>query len=186
MAADSPGIDHYEVLQISANAELETIHRIYRILAQRFHPDNAVTGDAERFKQLTEAYHVLSDPERRAQYDVRVQQQRHDRARLLADAVRSEDDVEAERLRRLTLLEVLYARRRCEPRSPGIFDVDLEELVGQPREHLEFTLWYLAQKGFVDRADGSRLMITPEGVDYFEENLQTTRPLRRLAAGVPG
>ena len=67
-------MDHYETLQISANAEPETIHRVYRLLAQRFHPDNAETGNADRFRQLAEAYEVLSDPERRAQYDVVHQQ----------------------------------------------------------------------------------------------------------------
>jgi uncharacterized protein YabN with tetrapyrrole methylase and pyrophosphatase domain len=38
-------IDYYEVLQISANAEPETVHRVYRLLAQRFHPDNIESGD---------------------------------------------------------------------------------------------------------------------------------------------
>ena len=67
-------MDYYETLQISANAEPETIHRVYRLLAQRFHPDNNDTGNADRFRELAEAYEVLSDPERRAKYDV-VQQQ---------------------------------------------------------------------------------------------------------------
>ena len=60
--------DFYERLQISANAEPETIHRVYRLLAPRFHPDNQETGDEGRFREITEAYQVLSDPEKRAQY----------------------------------------------------------------------------------------------------------------------
>ena len=63
-------MDHYETLQINANAEPETVHRVYRLLAQRYHPDNKDTGDATRFRALTEAYEVLSDPEQRAKYDV--------------------------------------------------------------------------------------------------------------------
>src|SRR4029079_8198144 len=66
-------VDHYETLQISANAEPETIHRVYRLLAQRLHPDNKETGKASRFRELTEAYEVLRDPERRAQYDIEHQ-----------------------------------------------------------------------------------------------------------------
>src|SRR5256885_10819426 len=62
-------VDHYETMQINANAEPETVHRVYRLLAQRFHPDNKDTGNAERFRTLTEAYEVLSDPERRGPYD---------------------------------------------------------------------------------------------------------------------
>lgn len=174
--------DYYEVLQVSVNADPETIHRIYRILAQRFHPDNAATGDAERFRTLTEAYQVLSDPAQRAQYDVHYGEHRRERSRLIAEMVRAQSDVEFEQLARMTLLEALYARRRLEPRQPGIFDGDLEELVGRPREQLEFTLWYLAQKGLIDRADGSRLVITAEGVEYFEQHCVKHQQVLRLTA----
>jgi len=59
-------IDLYEILQVSANADPDTIHRVFRILAQRWHPDNSETGSEEAFRQLTEAHTTLSDPERRA------------------------------------------------------------------------------------------------------------------------
>ena len=64
--SDNGNVDYYEVLQVSANAEPDTIHRIYRLLAQRFHADNQESGDSDRFHQIHEAYTVLSDPERRA------------------------------------------------------------------------------------------------------------------------
>jgi DnaJ-class molecular chaperone len=51
-------VDYYETLQISASAEPETIQRVYRLLAQHFHPDNKETGNAARFRELTEAYDV--------------------------------------------------------------------------------------------------------------------------------
>src|SRR5690349_7912822 len=41
--------DYYEILQISRHADAETIHRVYRIMASRFHPDNPKTGDVEKF-----------------------------------------------------------------------------------------------------------------------------------------
>ena len=41
--------DYYEFLQISKNAEPDTIHRVYRFLAARFHPDNPESGDEEKF-----------------------------------------------------------------------------------------------------------------------------------------
>lgn len=174
--------DYYEVLQVSVNADPETIHRIYRILAQRFHPDNASTGDADRFRTITEAYEVLSDPARRAGYDVHYAEHRRERSRLLAEMIRAQTDVEFEQLARMTILEALYARRRLEPRQPGVFDGDLEELVGRPRDQLEFTLWYLGQKGLIDRADGSRLTITAEGVEYFEQHCIRHQQRLRLAA----
>ena len=56
--------DFYEILEISPNAQPETIHRVYRLLAQSYHPDNQETGDAARLSMVLEAYRVLSDPER--------------------------------------------------------------------------------------------------------------------------
>ena len=180
--AEEPHIDYYEVLQISVNAEPETIHRIYRVLAQRFHPDNTTTGNADRFRSVTEAYEVLSDPARRAGYDVNYSEHRRERSRLIAEMIRAQTDVEFEELARMTILEALYARRRLEPRQPGVFDGDLEELVGRSRDQLEFTLWYLGQKRLIDRADGSRLTITVEGVEYFEQHCERHQETLRLTA----
>ena len=92
-------IDLYELLQLSPNADPETIHRVYRVLAQRLHPDNQETGNASQFRELTEAYNILSDPERRAQYDVGYHQQRQDRWRLVTNGSRADNDFEAEQLR---------------------------------------------------------------------------------------
>ena len=179
--ADAP-LDYYETLQVSVNADPDTIHRLFRILAQRFHPDNQQTGDSEQFRKLTEAYEVLSDPTRRAAYDVHYGEQRRERSRLLAEMVRVQTDVEFEQLARVTILDALYAQRRLEPRNPGVWDGDLEELVGRPREQLEFTLWYLSSKKFIDRQDGSRITITVDGVAYFEEHCLEHRNLLRLEA----
>lgn len=63
-------LDCYEVLQLSPNADGETISRVYRLLAARYHPDNRETGDSEKFIRLSQAYQILSDPEKRARYDV--------------------------------------------------------------------------------------------------------------------
>src|SRR5260370_478315 len=62
-------VDYYELLQISPDAEPETIHRVFRIMASRYHPDNKETGDNEKFLLLTKAYAVLSDAARRASYE---------------------------------------------------------------------------------------------------------------------
>jgi curved DNA-binding protein CbpA len=182
---DDEACDYYEALQISPNAEPDTVHRVYRLLAQRFHPDNRESGDADRFRLITEAYAVLSDPEKRAQYDVRHQRQRQDRYRLVAASTRPENDFEDEQIVRLTVLEVLYTKRRLEPQDPGLFDMDLERLIGRPREHLEFTFWYLISRHLVKRGDHSRLYITAEGVDYLEQNYDGRLKRRRLEAGDP-
>jgi len=174
--------DHYETLQISANAEPETIHRVYRMLAQRFHPDNKDTGNATRFRLVSEAYEVLSVPEKRARYDVVHQQRQQDRWRLVSRGAEAENDFGVEQVLRLTVLEVLYTQRRQEPNVPGIFTSYLEKLTGRPREHLDFTVWYLVQKKHVQRADNSLLVITAEGVEHLEQNYQADIQNKRLRA----
>jgi curved DNA-binding protein len=62
--------DFYEDLGVSRNATADEIQRAYRKLARRFHPDvNKDPGAEERFKDISEAYDVLSDPETRGKYD---------------------------------------------------------------------------------------------------------------------
>ena len=179
MPQEAP-VDYYEVLQISPNADPETVHRVYRLLAQRFHPDNQETGNDSRFRQLTEAYEILSSPERRAKYDVLHTQQRQERWKLVSTGANAENDFESEQMVRLTVLEVLYTRRRMEPETPGMFSPELEKLTGRPREHLEFTIWYLIQKKLVARTDNTLLVITAEGVEYLEANFQDRLQRRRL------
>jgi curved DNA-binding protein CbpA len=175
-------VDYYETLQISPNAEPEMIHRVYRLLAQRFHPDNKESGSAARFRQISEAYEVLSVPEKRARYDVAYQQRQQDRWRLVAKGADAENDFVSEQALRLTVLEVLYTQRRMDAAVPGIFATDLERMTGRPREHLEFTLWYLVQKKMITRGDSSLLVITADGVEYLEENYQADIQRRRLKA----
>jgi DnaJ-class molecular chaperone len=59
--------DYYSILGVSKSASADEIKRAYRKLAQQHHPDKG--GDEARFKEVSEAYQVLSDPSKRAQYD---------------------------------------------------------------------------------------------------------------------
>jgi curved DNA-binding protein CbpA len=180
-----PSQDYYEVLQVSANADPDTIHRVYRLLAQRFHPDNQETGNSATFQLLTEAYQVLSNPERRAQYDATYRQGQQTRWRLVSTGAKAENDFEIEQAVRLTVLECLYTQRRVEPQSPGLLILELERLLDQPREHLEFTVWYLAQKKYIAKADNARLVITAEGAEHLEQNYQANVQRRLLRARNP-
>lgn len=175
-------LDYYEVLQVNVNAEPDTIHRVYRLLAQRFHPDNAETGNAERFQQLAEAYSVLSNPENRARYDISYHQIRQDRWRLVTTGAESENDFELEQATRLTVLEALYTKRRMDPETPQLLTSDLEGLIGRPREHLVFTIWYLSQRKFLTKDDQARLQITADGVEHLEANYRQNVQRRRLQA----
>jgi len=62
--------DYYEVLGVSRTASLEDIKKSYRRLARQYHPDVNKTSDAEeKFKEIAEAYSVLSDSDKRSRYD---------------------------------------------------------------------------------------------------------------------
>ena len=63
--------DYYEVLGVSRDADKNTIKKAYRKLAKKYHPDTnqGNAQAAERFKEATEAYNILSDPEKKKMYD---------------------------------------------------------------------------------------------------------------------
>ena len=63
--------DYYEVLGVDRGADDATLKKAYRKLAKKYHPDmNPGDKEAEaKFKEATEAYGVLSDPDKRRQYD---------------------------------------------------------------------------------------------------------------------
>lgn len=171
--------DYYDVLQISRGAELETIHRVYRIMALRFHPDNAKTGNLERFLLLKRAYQVLSDPQQRAAYD--AAHRKSDTQPL--PHFESKDfvyGVEGEVNRRLGVLSLLYHKRRMGEGKTGMSVLDLENRMAFPREYFTFTLWYLRSKNYIMRQENSDYALTAEGVDYVEAHSMSNRVIRQL------
>jgi DnaJ domain len=174
-----PFIDHYEILQISANADADTVHRVYRILAQRFHPDNQETGNAEMFRKISDAYRELSDPALRAAFDVKHRESRRVTWKIF-DQSNAAQGFEGERRKRHGILSLLYRKRVGQPEQPYIVMKEFEELLGVPVEHLEFALWYLKEGQYVVRTDNGRYSITLKGVDLAEsmnERRETPVPL---------
>jgi curved DNA-binding protein len=175
-------VDYYETLQISPNADQETVHRVYRIQAQRFHPDNLETGDAEKFRLVAEAYEVLSDQRNRAAYDAEY---RNMRGRAAQEAVVGPPapPVQDEEQMREEILRLLYRRRRAHPSQPSLGLRELESLLGTSKEHFEFSLWYLKENGYLTRSDSARHTITIKGVEFTESMKQRTAAPSRLDAG---
>ena len=177
--------DHYEFMQISPNAEPDTIHRVFKFLAARFHPDNTETGDADKFSLLKEANDVLSDPARRAEYDAMHAKETPETVPM-SSSMDFMDSLEGELNRRLAVLAVLYIRRRAFPNIPEVSLSAIEGSMGFPRDYLEFTLWYLLKKGYISRADNSALTLTAEGVDFVETQRSSLPTLSRLLTSGAG
>ncbi len=171
--------NYYEFLQISPHADHDTIHRVYRFLAGRYHPDNPKSGDVDKFNELKMAYDVLSDPNRRAEYDAK----RHRHARRpvpMSISIDFMDNLDGELNRRLCLLAVLYYRRRANPYAPEVPLAEIEAQMGFPRDYLDFTTWYLERKGYITKADNSDFTLTVGGVDFVESQRANLPILNKL------
>ena len=160
----------YEVLGVRSNAKSEDLTRVYQLLSAKLKPENKETGDARRFHEVKTAYEVLSNPERRKAFDLDLKQRTPETAPLF-QSKEFADDVDSEIARRLAILCLLYKQRKLDPIYPGLSVSQLEELTLTPREHLEFSFWYLKQKRLVLSDDRSVLTIMFEGIDFIEEHL---------------
>jgi curved DNA-binding protein len=172
--------DYYEFLEISPQATQETIHRVYRFLAARYHPDHAETGNLAKFAQLASAYKVLSNPALRSEYDAQRAMRQATFQNPMSSTIDFMDQVEGDLNRRLAVLAILYYRRRMYPNDPEVDLAEIEERMGFPRDYLEFTTWYLTKKRYVTRADNAEFTLTVEGVDFIETQRPTVPLLERL------
>jgi curved DNA-binding protein CbpA len=164
---DPEHLDCYEIMQLSPKASADTIHRVHRILAQRYHPDTPDTGNSEMFIRVTAAARILSDPEQRAKYDARYQATRQLHWKIF-DQAEASLGPQAERAKRKGILGLLYAKAAHDIERASMTAVDFEEILGCPREHLQAALWYLKGKNFIQRGDNGRYTITVAGFDEME------------------
>src|ERR1700693_6485945 len=174
-----PAVNCYDLLQINPHAEIETIERVYRILAGRYHPDNQATAGAEKFRVLNDAYQMLRDPAKRAEYAKEFQGAP---AGPLAIFLGKEfaDGIDSEAKIRIGVLCLLYSKRRANPDYAALSLLDMENIMAFPRERLLFALWYLRAKRFVVQDDRSSFIISAEGVDYLESQLPTNQILYKI------
>ena len=174
-----PFVDYYEVLQLSPRATTETIERVYRLLAKRYHPDNAETGRAERFAEVRDAYSVLSDPERRAAYDVRYDEVQATQWKVFNQASAEQGRGDDRRVIH-AILSILYIERRRDPARGGLGIVFIERTLGIPEEHLKFPLWYMKEHGWIEILDSGQIAITVEGIDRLADKDLALREDRLL------
>jgi curved DNA-binding protein CbpA len=174
-------IDYYELMQISYSAQHETISRVYKMLATRYHPDNPETGDTDHFLKLQKAYAVLSNPERRAAYD--DEWNLHYQRPLEVFGMKDfSEGIEGENNRRMGILCLLYNRRKASTEESSMSVLQMETLMAFPREHLMFTLWYLRMKKYVEFNFNSEYEITADGIDLVESRFSKSTVMQKLIA----
>ena len=177
--------DFYEILQVSPRADRDTIERVFRHLAKRYHPDNRDSGNADRFSRIVEAYRVLIDPEQRARYDIAYEQVKAEQWRIF-DQETTRSEVAADARLRNAILALTYVSRRNDCVNPGIGSVELERTLGCPESLMAFHLWYLREQGLIQRDHSGRFAITAAGVAQVLEGGGPVKPgAHRLAAGEP-
>lgn len=201
MTQNTPA-NYYELLQLSPNASQLVITKIYRLLAAYYHPDNKQTGDEEKFKSVLKAYEVLSDPAKRSRYNVeflgkeaaspaqprpegpaagaaRSREELRAKYGAEADGAAGDEGLSERELRKLMLM-VLYDVRRNTPGSPQVSMLVLAELLGSTIENLEFSNWYLKEKGYIRISESADFTITIAGVDYVESELVKPESSKRV------
>ena len=174
-----PTINYYDLLQINPRSEIESIERVYRILASRYGPTNPQTSDPERFRVLTEAYKVLSDPVKRNEYDRWLEASQGSPLSIFLGKEFT-DGIDAEAKIRVGVLCLLYSKRRANPDFAALSLLEMENLMAFPRERLLFAIWYLKAKRYIMQDDRSSFIIAAEGVDFLESQLPTNQILHKI------
>jgi hypothetical protein len=161
-------VDYYELLQVSPNADGDTIQRVFRHLAKKYHPDHQTSPDDDRFPRLVEAHDTLTNPEARAGYDVKYQEYWNRKWKLASEA----SDGSAfgnDRETRERMLSLFYVQRRRSMNAPGLGEYEVARLLRTPLELVEFHIWYLRAKGWIERLETGMLAISALGVDEVEQ-----------------
>ncbi len=168
-------VDYYALLQINPTAEPCTLEAMYDYLAKRYHSTSEATANAPIYARLAEAYGVLSDPVKRTAYDTE-----RNTAKGGTTVVKGDRNRLSIRSTRNQMLDMLYWRRVESPYKPVITIHEFETILKLPKEQMEFNLWFLRDKGLIDRSDNACFVITAQGVAVAEE-MAATDDLAALA-----
>jgi len=152
--------DYHALLRAGVAGDAESVDRLYRALAFRYHPDHRDNGDAEVFLRIREIYRILA-PSQRYQEELEVTKP------LKTTGLKSE--LRGLKDKRLEVLSLLCQRRVSDYRNAYVSSSDLESLTGMSTQEAGFVLWYLREKGAVTLSDNTPgYTITAVGVDVLE------------------
>ncbi|MBI5173937.1 MAG: J domain-containing protein [Candidatus Melainabacteria bacterium] len=190
-------INYYDLLQVNRDAHSTIIRYAYRFLAAMYHPDNTETGDAEKFRIITDAWRTLSDEGKRAAYDMSLGAREQspapgspqgaapgapgsaggaatfNRQALKVQTSTTWNELEM----RIAMLQILLQAKKKRPATGGASAKMMMDILGtEDMAEMEFNIWYLREKGLIEM--GERLfMISVKGVDYLLEQLSKTQIL---------
>jgi len=177
--------DYYDVLGVDRGASDSDIKAAYRKLALKYHPDRVAEDKkaeaSERFKEISEAYRVLSDPEKRAGYDARYESGRKNQWSSFLQAPMS--GVDEDRRTQQWILSLLFRLRRRGASDPGMGGIELERYLELSEGQIDFHLWYMKEKGWIGKIESGKYAITVEGVDWISEKDQILRKDRLIEEG---
>jgi len=187
-------LNFYELLQVDRDAHATIIRYAYRFLAAMYHPDNGETGNAEKFRIVSEAWRTLSDEGKRAAYDMSLGVKEASKA-AAGGAAKKTAEQKSEFGRqglpnipktnltwnevelRIGVLQVLLAARRHNPKTGGASGKMLMDCLNIDNvTDIEFALWYLREKGLAEMGERA-FTITAQGLDYLTEQLSRTQVL---------
>jgi curved DNA-binding protein len=185
MTDGQPFIDYYNILQVNSNCDAKILEAAYHYLAKMHHPDRTGSADATKFNEVIEAYRVLRNPDRRAEYD-RLYAANNNQDTLKFPSINEMDVNENIALTdgevHAKILLYLYKRRREHAKNAGIAGFYVQEMLNCSDEHFEFHAWYLKEKGFIVITEQGTLAITVQGVDHVISMSRTTRAEKLLIA----
>ena len=160
--------DHYFVLGIDPKADVDIIRRAFEEMKARYEPANAATADPAKLEAVHVAFEVLSDLNLRRAFD-RLKGVNQNEGDAKFSGPTFFDLFGRDTVLRVTILCVLYDRRRTHPYTPTLSMRALENILAVSSEELFVALWYLKQRNLVVNDDKTSLQITVDGLDFLEE-----------------
>ena len=185
MSDDGGFIDYYDVLGVGPDCGPKALEKAYRDLAKVYHPDHSGTADVTKFKEVIEAYKALRHPDERAKYDaIFFANEKPDADEGAGEGERAGEDKAAldDAQAHARILLQLYKQRREKAQDAGVPEFAILDALECSEAHLEFHLWYLRAKGFIERNEQGMYAITIEGVDHVIAMSQTSKMERLLIA----
>ena len=177
--------DFYAILQVDPNCDAKVLEAAYHRLAKSYHPDHTGSADTGKFSQLSEAYKLLRNRNKRTKYDIHYFQRYPERVSKAQPETESSyeegpalDDADAH----ARILSYLYQKRRENAQSAGVVGFYLQDMLQCSDEHFDFHKWYLKEKGFIVLTEQGTLAITIQGVDHVISMSRTAKAEKLLLA----